>query len=265
MQREGENLGSAHSDDDVSVLLSSLERVNAPEDFERQVRQRIAANETPAPFDRAVLLLGLKFAAPMLLLAMVGAFLIYFNSKTPDVTELPEVIDPFIANKKDVPTGANDNGAVASTHKSNAGVVNGRNLNNSSTTPTIRNGNLRDMNLSRTEDITVDQAPEPIYPPGINPNQKIVPPTNTSGGSISPDSILAILGIKSLCSPVNCKVVGVQSQSVGEKAGLIVGDVVEAIDDRPIGSTHFSSGAISVSSLRVNRDGKIVTVNLKSR
>ena len=264
MQREGENLGSANSDDDVSKLLNSLERIDAPDDFERHVRRRIAANEKPARFDRAVLLLGLKFAAPMLLLALVGAFLIYFNNKTPDVTQLPQVIDPFTTNKKDVPTGANDSGAVASIREGNPSAINGHNS-SSGSTPLVNRNTNSETSRPGSEERAVEQANKPIYPPGMNPNQKIVPPTNTSGGSISPDTILSILGIKSTCSRTSCKVVGVQSQGVGEKAGLLVGDVIEAIDDRPIGSTRTSSGAINVSSLRVNRDGKIVTISLNSR
>ena len=264
MQREENDLETS-KEGEVSELLGSMERVEAPVGFERRVLDRIASADKPAGLDRTMLLLGLKFSVPAVVLIVLGVFLVYFNAKTPDTAQLPEVIDTFTENTGQMPQSpASNTTTVSGTSQTELAAAENRTNSNAE-----RPGANRNANGQRTgggsEDMAVSPSGDPLYPPGINPNIRLSPETAPTQGSIAPSSILAILGIKSACSSVGCRVTGVQANSIGSRAGIMTGDLVEAIDDRPIDSNHTFSGSVNVRMLRINRDGKTITVELKMK
>ena len=265
MQREEDDLEPS-KDGEIRKLLNSMEHVEAPDGFERRVFDRIASAAKPAGIDRTMLLLGLKFSVPAVALVVLGVFLVYFNAKTPDTAQLPEVIDTFTENTGQMPQSPASNTTTTVSGTSQTELAAAENRTNSNAE---RPGANRNANGKRTggvsEDMAVSPSGHPLYPPGINPNIRLSPETAPTQVPIAPSSILAILGIKSACSSVGCRVTGVQANSIGSRAGIMTGDLVEAIDDRPIDSNHTFSGSVNVRMLRINRDGKTITVELKVR
>ncbi|MBL8124728.1 MAG: hypothetical protein KIT61_04690 [Pyrinomonadaceae bacterium] len=266
MQREENDLETS-KDGEIRKLLNSMDQVEAPDGFERRVFDRIASADKPFGFDRTMLLLGLKFSVPAVVLIVLGVFLVYFNAKTPDTAQLPEVIDTFTENTGPMPQSPATNTTtttVSGTSQTELAAAENRTNSNAE-----RPGANRNANGQRTgggsEDMAVSPSGDPLYPPGINPNIRLSPETAPTKGSIAPSSILAILGIKSACSSVGCSVTGVQANSIGSRAGIMTGDLVEAIDDWPIDSNHTFSGSVNVRILRINRDGRTITVELKMR
>lgn len=265
MQREENDLETS-KEGEVSELLGSMERVEAPVGFERRVLDRIASADKPAGLDRTMMLLGLKFSVPAVAVVVLGVFLVFFNEKTQNTAQLPEVIDTFTDNTGQMPqsSASNTTTTVSGTSENELAAAENRTSSNAE-----RPGANRNANGKRTgggsEDMAVSPSGDPLYPPGINPNIRLSPETAPTQGPIAPSSILAILGIKSACTSVGCRVTGVQANSIGSRAGIMTGDLVEAIDDRPIDSNHTFSGSVNVRMLRINRDGKTITVELKMR
>lgn len=264
MQREENDLETS-KEGEISELLGSMERVEAPVGFERRVLDRIASADKPAGLDRTMLLLGLKFSVPAVALIVLGVFLVYFNAKTPDTAQLPEVIDTFTENTGQMPQSpASNTTTVSGTSQTELAAAENRTNSNAERTGANRNANGKRTG-GGSEDMAVSPSGDPLYPPGINPNIRLSPETAPTQGPIAPSSILAILGIKSACTSVGCRVTGVQANSIGSRAGILTGDLVEAIDDRPIDSNHTFSGSVNVRMLRINRDGKTITVELKMK
>lgn len=267
MQREENDLETS-KEGEVSELLGSMERVEAPVGFERRVLDRIASADKPAGLDRTMLLLGLKFSVPAVALIVLGVFLVYFNAKTQNTAQLPEVIDTFTDNTGQMPQSpaSNTTTTVSGTSQTELAAAENRTNTNAERPASKGNSNVKGPGTGGgSEDMAVSPSGDPLYPPGINPNIRLSPETAPTQGSIAPSSILAILGIKSACSSVGCRVTGVQANSIGSRAGIMTGDLVEAIDDRPIDSNHTFSGSVNVRMLRINRDGKTITVELKMR
>jgi membrane-associated protease RseP (regulator of RpoE activity) len=55
----------------------------------------------------------------------------------------------------------------------------------------------------------------------------------------------------------------VKKGSSAERSGLKPGDVVEAIDDKPVSDKSSANGKFAGRSVRVRRDGKTVRIDLK--
>ena len=91
----------------VAEMLGSLKRVEAPANFEFGVRARIAAG---APQTRSSLIPFVKLAAPIALVLLVGAFVLFYGSlhsaqdstgplvAEGPVAEIPQPIEPNLAS-----------------------------------------------------------------------------------------------------------------------------------------------------------------------
>lgn len=248
MERNG---SQDRTEEKISRLLSGLPVAEAPEDFEGSVRSRIAELRASRS-DRPVFWLAVKFAGPMLLLVIIGAFLIFSDDSSLNVGMVPPVGAPRV--------GSAD---LSVDEPSNAAPISGGNL----TRQSMPN---RDATLPKTEPGSQEKALSPDdttrFPPGVDPRRAV--PTNQrppTGGQISPSAILGMLGIGTACSDAGCKVVSIQPNSLASKIGLEVDDLIEAIDDRRIVAGRSFEGSVSVSSLLVLRAGKRSTVRVSGR
>ncbi len=73
---------------DVAKLLRALPRVDAPENFIFRIKARIAEGSAT----QSRLLPFLRLAAPLALVVLVGAFVVFYNG-LPSPDEIPSVID----------------------------------------------------------------------------------------------------------------------------------------------------------------------------
>ena len=247
----GKNGSQDHTEEKLYRLLGGLPVAEAPEDFEGSVRSRIAERRAFRS-DRPVFWLAVKFAGPMLLLVIIGAFLILSDDNSLNAGMVPTVAAP--------PVGSAD---LSVDEPSNAAPSNGGN----STRQSMPN---RNATLPQAEPGSQEKALSPDdttqFPPGVDPRRAV--PTNqrpSTGGKISPSAILGMLGIGTACSDAGCKVVSIQPNSIASKIGLEIDDLIEAIDNRSIGAGKSFEGSVSVSSLRVLRAGKRSTVRVSGR
>ena len=234
--------------EEVTRILAGLRAVEAPENFEGSVRARIAERRTVRSATRPSLLLAAKFAIPMLLLMLLGAFLIVSDDRALNTEMVPAIADEAVeaANLGDVQVAAPRS---AGTPFADTVVAESAINRNARTTRPDPQGGSQDMALSQ-DDTTV-------FPDGVDPrNAKITNAKPPNAGGISPLSILSFIGISGGCTPVSCKVNSVRPASLSAKAGIQSGDVVMAIDDRSIDSFRDSRGAVTVRSLTVVRNGE---------
>lgn len=259
-------MGLSDEKDDVRALLSGIGRVDAPADFEQTVRRRISQGQGVSMSRRTVFLLALKFAAPAIVLLVLGGFLVFFNNKAPDIAQFPEVIDTFSnAGNQKAAEPANEQAFRTSDRPVEPVTGNGNAAINKPASPKPGTKPKNTELGGGSEDLAVNAASGPLYPPGLDPNPKNIPTDPPAHGSVSLTSILEFLGIESACSSAACRVVSVRPASMAEKNGVQKDDLIYAIDGRPINTDQGYSGRIEFRSLGVNRGGRTITINLGSK
>lgn len=239
-----------HNEEQISRLLRDMPAAEAPENFEGMVRTRIAERRSFDRTGRPVFWLAIKFAAPMVLLLAFGVFLILSDDGSVNVEMIPPVDAPAVAS------------ANLSFDETPVKVSEVNNLKQSP--PLNKNAEQRPVEPP-SQDKALSPDDSTRFPPGVDPRKATRTNEMPSAGRVAPISILSFIGITSACTPVSCQVRAVQPGGLAERSGVRVGDLIEAIDDRPIDSTHTFSGGISVRSLRVKRDGTPITISLNVR
>jgi hypothetical protein len=136
----------------------------------------------------------------------------------------------------------NDNVVTASTRAQKAGTP--RRSSNSSSKS--EGGGSKDFGLT-------DATRNVILPRGIDANKDPEVPVR---------ELLEMLGMKVDPSTGKWTVVSISSNSVAERAGVLANDVVDLIDDQPIGGKEKFKGS-SGKSVTVNRGGKSMRLELK--
>lgn len=236
----------------ISKVLRSLPQVEAPQHFEAGVRARIAQGRTSKSERQPLLLLGAKFAFPLVLLLILGGILIFTNQPEIDRSMVPAIDDAglSLASVDSPPESGQATSAVDPTSENRVPPANRRTKSPDNTLPAVE-----DQALSR-DDSTV-------FPKGVDPrNAGVSNRPLPTAGSISPESVLSMIGISSSCSSTGCRAIEVRSGSIAEKSGVRTGDMVEAIEDRLVGSTKPLQGRISVESLTIMRDGRRITLRI---
>jgi len=248
---------------DIDVMLGDLPRAEAPLGFESAVRSRIGERDARGWFFSPVLLLGLKFAAPMAVLAVVGGFLILNGTGTPDTASVPPPTDTI--NSRAVRAG-NDDGTATEPQSEEA-------VQTETAAGVVKPGSEKGADSRRgdteqpgggSKDLALSQDDPRINPPEFDPNRRVdVRPEPPKGSGISAESILTMIGIKPDCRPNGCLASAVSKQSIAERSGVKAGDLIESIDDKPIKAGTVFDGTVSVRTLALRRSGKRITVSLK--
>ena len=241
-------------EEEISRMLASLKTVDAPENFEGGVRSRIAQRREQPSLSRPGLLLVAKFAFPLLLLLAVGGFLIVSDERSlsgdmvPPVGEGTHEVAVFDDSQAVPPSVTNNVNSPVAQAQVNRGGGNSR---------PIPQGGSQDQGLSQDETT--------LFPDGVDPRKARVtngkPPT---GGAIAPESVLLMIGVLSTCSPTGCVANAVRAGSIAAGAGIQDGDLISAIDGRPINANGIT-GQFRVSEITLTRSGRIITVSIARR
>ncbi|MDI1242795.1 MAG: PDZ domain-containing protein [bacterium] len=244
-------------EDEISRMLAGLKAVESPDNFEGGVRSRIAVRRDEASLSRPSLLLAAKFAFPMLLLLAIGGSLILFNERELSGDLVPPVGDGSLdvaviegpgSGPTDISSSPNVNSPLAQVPV-NRGV-----------------GNSRAVSQGGSEDIGLSSDDSTVFPDGVDPRKAIVANGKPPGeGSISPVDVLSMIGISTNCSATGCAVTSVRDGSIAAAAGIESGDLISAIDDRPLNSSRGITGKFTVSELTIVRSGKRMTVSIARR
>ena len=268
---ETEMLGS--DEQNVSRLLSDLKRVDAPKDFDFHLKARIA-NASPADYRPVRFFPVLKYALPLVLFLLVGAAFVLTNSYT--VENVPVVVGPEIspaslvadsnsgkqAETVSVPTRVPENVLIPENPQGGKReFVAGRT--GQSTLPRPNRPTGIDS-PGGSYDSTQKNSPDPISRRGVGGNSNLA---SGPGGPITSvplefRQMLMRVGIDaSDAGQKTWTVRALTKDGIAERSGLRVGDLMEAIDGKPIDSLY--DGSFSVSSISVRRDGKTVRIGLK--
>jgi membrane-associated protease RseP (regulator of RpoE activity) len=193
----------------------------------------------------------------MLLLFVVGGFLILFNEQ-----ELSEDMVPSVRD------GSSDVALIDDSQPNPPSITNTEHL-NSSTAPAAVNragGKSRTVSRGGSEDVGLTHDDSTVFPDGVDPRKATIanigPP---SDGAISPAEALSMIGVSSSCSSIGCAVTAVREGSIAAIAGIQNGDLISAIDGRPVSSSKVITGMFTINELTLVRSGRKMTVSVSRR
>ena len=247
----------------LSSFLDGLPEVEVPGDFNQTVRSKIAAGRESADWGP-----WLGIAVPAAAVCLIAAFVLFnpglYSSSAPDLASgkdntesLPGSVEKVVANaeKKEVSESpvkreAEDNPVeTEKTDEVEKPVVEEASQDNDGKTVAVTE---KDGEKIFSRDFTA-QEPEVVLPPGLEGNQ--VPGKPRESRTFSVVEVLQPLGIQSAPARNGMRVVSVSKNSLAEKAGIRAGDIVVALDGKPIRSA-VTKGAVRGRSVTVLRDGK---------
>jgi len=269
-------------------LINSLQKVDAPEDFNFRVKAKIAQGK-PADFQPR-LLPALRFVMPLSVIVLVLSLVAYsvFNfsndgTNAPQVAEnVPQtVIEDSPVNLAPIVNSFTENNTIAESNTAVtlpfekpiiAPVVNQNPpqrreaqfvaQTNPPRRPATRVRTERE-DFSGSRDSSLSASPV-FTPKGIDlsPNVRNLPETQNSS-AITGDDFLTFIGIETARENNIRKVKSVRQDSNAARAGVKVGDVVEAIDGRKI--NDVGSGSIEGKKLTVLRGGEKIEIVLQNQ
>jgi hypothetical protein len=221
-------------DNEVSRALSGLKRVDAPKDFDFKVKARIAQAQ-PTGF-KTGLPLWVKAAAPVGLLIAVGGYIgLQYSYQTADA------VAPTVAVVDTAPI------AVAAEVKDPIDVVK----------PTVEPA---PAGTRRTDGTTIARTRKPAStkPFGRSIDQAVRISKQLELKDIALGDALSDAGIAGTFDNGTIKV-----GSSNAKTGVQGGDVIEAVNGKPVASGSTIKGRIAGKTLRIRRAGKLIDVVVK--
>ncbi len=275
---ETETLSS--DEESVSRLLSNLKRVDAPKDFDFHLKARLA-NASPDDYRPVRLFPILKYAMPLALLLFVGAAFVLTNSYTgpnvPVVVDVPDApASSYIADSNSrqqaetgvVPTLVPESTTVAENQppvkREFVAAQTNQLTSPGSNRPASRDlPGSRDLPSRGSYDITGRSGPDPIrLPASGNVNSNLMGNSGTSG-PLETRQMLRNIGIDANAGENGWTIRSVGKNTIAERSGLQAGDVMEAIDDKPISTLY--DGSFSAKTISVRRDDKVVKIEIQNK
>jgi hypothetical protein len=255
----------------IVQLLSGLDRVNSPTDFNFRVKARIAA--APSSTRRSWMPAVLKLAFPVILLMLIlGVFLMRDPgvsmsdqvAKADEVQLVPGVVsqEPAASLPQSVsvapgevpnPPKIEQKESIAVVKRSpepatpKAAVV--KEVETSAPSGSI------DLSSNVTQGINV--------PVPVNANKTFSPPKGSGRPvRLSATGVFSLMGIKGSFSGSEFKVMGITAGSAAEQSGIKAGDIVEAINGQPLAGGLTFPHDFAGGSLKVRRNGQVVVLNV---
>jgi membrane-associated protease RseP (regulator of RpoE activity) len=130
-------------------------------------------------------------------------------------------------------------------------------------TASLRKTNGNSAGVSEDQAVGIS---EEVPPKAVDANRGMLPePPNMNGNTlVSAKSVLSRIGVEASFSGSAWTVGSVRAGSAAANAGLKAGDVIEAVNGRPLtGTTSFDS-KFAGRTLRIRRDGKTISIALKN-
>ncbi|MGB7208293.1 MAG: PDZ domain-containing protein [Pyrinomonadaceae bacterium] len=270
----GETEMLSSDEQNVSRLLSNLKRVDAPKDFDFHLKARLA-NASPGDYRPVRLFPILKYVLPLALFLFVGAAFVLTNSYTGVNVSVVEPPDAPVTSmgvnsvQKQQTVVNNDPTRVPENILVENPQANTRLLVTEQTKepklPRSNRPEVGNRNGGGSYVTTARNATAPISAPVIaDSNSNSVRNPGNPGPSIPLQfrQMLVSLGIDaSDAGDKTWKVMRLAKDGIAERSGLQVGDMMEAIDDKPI--TPLYDGSFSVKSISVRRDDKVVKIDIQ--
>ena len=262
MTSENEQSFSAESHEaKISRLLSALPRAEAPGDFEYRVKSGIARSR---PTRSGWFSPQLVTAAGVVLLIVAIGSGVYFYRSVP-ANAIDQAAATAVPAESDRAVLANVQPVTDRELPPQTVAINTPGEQSRTAPPGQRDSAQPPVTFGRT---VTDSAAAPstrVYPKGLERDAKVpVRPRDFQRVRVfTAAEILEQLGAGTTISNAGVTVGSVKENSVAAKAGLKDGDVIEAIDRKPVGVKTTFPGQFSGRSITVRRDGKSVDIDLK--
>jgi len=248
----------------IGEMIAGLRRVEAPGDFDFGVRARIAQGR-PSTVLGSWLPASVKLALPLALVLVIGGYVGFNAIYSPGNINVPVVADgqPSIAQ----PVAVSESQPVAAEPVVERAEVRPEQTEVRPTTnQPVRETAAPEIESSQPEGGSVDfgaTVPRKIYPRGFDPNVRVTANSRPVERSLGARDIFNIIGIDASYSDGGWKVRSVSAGNLAGRSGVRAGDVIEAVNGQVLGENTAFGSTFSGSSVRVRRDGAILTINLR--
>jgi hypothetical protein len=254
----------------------SLEKVEAPKDFDFKVKARIA-NAKPRDFQPRFAF-ALRYAVPALALILVFGLLAY-NSGIWSSNDKPFVVENQNAPPNPIlpPNGAAVNFSTPEqTTNSNSTVLpatpnslkvpeNELAAGNSKSPKAAKKRELKNDNFNGSGTSTFRIA-EVIQPKGFEQKTLVQNPQNDEKENPMPvKEVFSQMGINADFENGKWRVKSVTANSVGESSGVKENDIIEAIDDQPLTAETVFNKTAGGKSITVTRNGEKSQIRLRNK
>jgi hypothetical protein len=281
MNNEPENL--SRNDEKLRGILGSLDKIDAPKDFDFQLKSKIAnvkSTRGSQAFWR-YFMIGVPSLACLLL---VTFFAFNRNTTKPPPYIVAEVKEPQITQTPVItvvkmPEGNNNEVAVKPLDEvqnakktlpdvepkvaENKVLAKAENLKNIS----VENKKVLQKKPTVKESFSADSAvteiPKPILPKGLNATNASNTQINQSDTVFEIESVLKDLGVETSEENGKLKVKTVKKNSLAERSGIKNDDVIDAVNNQKITPKETRKKAFDAKSINVIRDGKAIELKLQ--
>lgn len=280
---DSENEILSAEDEKICRMIGSLKKIGAPKNFDFHLKAKIA-NAKAEDFQTASLIPFLRYLLPLsvvvLLAVFVGFNLVLNADRSNEIaaeTFTPPVVvpSPLTANTSQAMNSFSANAAsppvFAANEKTVAVVVNSTrkeadfeplavSTRSSNTLPKTRRDEEEKIQV---KDIASKES-KVITPPGISANTATQSNTNgTPKSENTAKKFLEFIGVEVIEDNAGWKVTAVSEKNMAFRAGVKVGDIIEAIDDKKLaGEDTTRVQIVGAKVLRVIRDGRKISLEM---
>lgn len=252
------------SEEKVATMLGSLKRVDAPGDFDFRVRARIAQGR-PAE-KRTWFPAFVRVAAPAMMLAAVGGYFGYNALYSSGNVGVPEVVsvqvepmsDP-IAEVTAQNSEAGDNNKMLVQPQENViedQMTFGKNTEVKSRAEIVLEGNRsKSSNSNKVTSFDIAQSQSNSIKIGNVEN-------TVNSRPVAPQSVLDVFGSMGIRARYENGWRVSSASGRAASAGLKAGDIIEAINGKPVGANTSFDADFAGRTLRVKRDGTTIQISL---
>ncbi len=261
-----DSCADCHEHSRLLELLSGLERVEVPKDFDFQLNVRIARGKPSRSWIE--LIPSLQFVLPLALVvvsiaALSGVY--FFNKNSFEPIAINDVAAPDLSNEllnvapdEDVLTRENE--------KPKTGIELSNSLLELIKSPEIAtkdNEANQKSKASQSDPNSIKDAGAGSRDSAVTSIAPLIQPEFDSNRKVDSSAILRVATVTKLSDVWNLlgitvdslKVVSVGKISVAERSGVKTGDLIEAIDGEKITSESITGNQIHVKSITVVRNG----------
>jgi len=255
-------------DRSLGEVLRTLKRVDAPADFGFKVKARIAQGGPAITDGKSWWSLPVYVYPLVIVLVVAGAFIFFYR---PGGEAVPAVAD----RDKTVPAKGlqrvpnNEEVAVSNGNSNPGSVAPVASPERAKSEGVAPRGGSKDQDLISPPGGSKDSAlanPQQLFPQSFNLNAKRPigpPPTGNSQASIS--VVLGFLGLDTRFEGESMKITSVRGGSVAEKTGLKAGDIIQAVDGKPINSTSKLGSRFDAKTFTVRRGDETLQLDIRAQ
>lgn len=256
----------------ISLMLKSLSRIEAPNDFDFRLKARIAARQGAKKSNFVTNFW--RFSLPLFaLVALVALFILYGNflflSENPQIVNVPEpqifsVPENNPAVTEDTPMPTFSPMTAADNSKPELPKTSPKPPTENNLTKSDGKNPKRENVSGGSRDFAVKEA-VPVQP-NFNANVILQNQKNLEKNTpISIQGILSEIGLTITVENNKLVVKSVKNKSLAESSGIQEDDIVEAIDDEKVSPETIFRKRVEGKTITVLRKGRPLKIILKNR